>query len=270
MNTNPLFPGMGTDVIGVTGGSRAQEIWNLRQKMYAEAGVISSPSFLRMERTLDGTTSIIEFDCTNGNGATARRVTEKRLNIGDTFTVLGACMHLMSTAIQDEQTESLPTDLIEGRLYTYPNQTAFIGSFNALEALYNGFHRLTIDSTVFIEGISTRDFYRVATAQQGYGVGGAGNVRYQNDGWDYQQWGQKEILPSIEINGGADVKPIIQIGTSADLSSGVATEQNNLVLWYFGFLNTGAATVQNRWLERLKTQFQPSDIPALPIFKSVR
>lgn len=267
---NPLYPGQGTDIIGINANSRAQEIWNLRQKMYAEAGVISSPSFLRMERTLDGTTSIIEFDCTNGNGATARRVTEKRLNIGDTFTVLGACMHLMTTAIQVGETESLPTDLIEGRLYTYPNPAAFSGSFNALEALYNAYHRLTIDSTVFIEAISTRDFYRVATAQQGYGVGGAGNVQYQADGWDFQQWGQKEILPSIEINGGADVKPIVQIGTSADLSSQVATEQNNVVLWYFGFINVGAATVQNRWLERLKGMFQPSEIPALPIFKSVR
>ncbi len=91
---NPIFNGMGTDVIGVSPMSRAQEVWNLRQKMYAEAGVISSPSFLRLERTLDGTTSIIEFDLTNGNGATARRVTEKRLNIGDTFTVMGAALFL--------------------------------------------------------------------------------------------------------------------------------------------------------------------------------
>jgi hypothetical protein len=129
---------------------------------------------------------------------------------------------------------------------------------------------LTIDSTVFIEAVSTREFYRVGTAQQGCGVGGAGNTKYQNDSWNYQMWGQKEILPSIEINGGADVKPIIQLGTSVDLSSQVATDQNNLVLWYFGFLNTGAATVQNRWLESLKNQFAPEEIPALPIFKSVR
>lgn len=267
---NQLYSGLGTDVVGVQAMSRAQEIWNLRQKMYAAAGVISSPSFLRLEQTLDGTTSIIQFDLTNGNSATARRVTEKRLNIGDTFSVLGMSLNLMSTAIQDEETQSLPTDLIEGRLYTYPNPTAFSGSFSALEAIYNGFHRLTIDSTVFIEAVSAREFYRVGTAQQGYGVGGAGNTVYQNDSWNYQMWGQKEILPSIEINGGADVKPIIQLGTSADLSSQVATEQNNLVLWYFGFLNTGAATVQNRWLESLKNQFAPEEIPALPIFKSVR
>jgi hypothetical protein len=267
---NPIFNGMGTDVIGVSPMSRAQEVWNLRQKMYAEAGVISSPSFLRLERTLDGTTSIVEFDLTNGNGATSRRVTEKRLNIGDTFTVMGNALFLSSSVIQEDETESLPVDLVEQRLYTYPNPTAFANSFGALEAIYNGLHRLTIDSTVFIEGISCRDYYRVGTAQQGYGVGGAGNVRYQTDSWDWQLWGQREILPTIEINGGADVKPIVQIGTSVYLSSGSATAQNNLVLYYVGYLNTGAASVQTKWLERLRTMFRPDEIPALPIFKSIR
>jgi hypothetical protein len=267
---NPLYPGMGTDVIGINAMSRAQEIWNLRQKMYAAAGVISSPSFLRLERTLDGTTSIIEFDATNGNGATQRRVTEKRLNIGDTFSILGMGINLMSTVIQEDEAESLPVDLVQGRLYTYPNPVAFGASAPELEAIYNGLHRLTIDSTVFIEGVSTREFYRVGTAQEGYGVGGVGNAQYANDSWNYQMWGQKEILPSIEVNGGGDVKPIIQIGTSVDFSSQVATVQNNVVLWYFGFLNTGAASVQTRWLEKLKDTFAPEEIPALPIFKSVR
>jgi hypothetical protein len=267
---NPIFSGMGTDLIGVNPMSRAQEVWNLRQKMYAEAGVISSPSFLRLEKSLDGTTSIVEFDLTNGNGATAKRVTEKRLNIGDTFTVMGAALFLGSSVIQEDESESLPVDLVEQRLYTYPNPTAFASSFGALEAIYNGLHRLTIDSTVFIEAISCRDFYRVGTAQQGYGVGGAGNVQYQNDSWNFQLWGQKEILPTVEVNGQADVKPIIQLGTSVDLSSQSLIDQNNLVLYYVGYLNTGAATVQNRWLESLRTQFMPEDIPALPIFKSIR
>jgi hypothetical protein len=183
---------------------------------------------------------------------------------------MGNALFLSSSVIQEDETESLPVDLVEQRLYTYPNPTAFANSFGALEAIYNGLHRLTIDSTVFIEGISCRDYYRVGTAQQGYGVGGAGNVRYQTDSWDWQLWGQREILPTIEINGGADVKPIVQIGTSVDLSSGSATAQNNLVLYYVGYLNTGAASVQTKWLERLRTMFRPDEIPALPIFKSIR
>lgn len=269
-NQNVLYRGKGTDIIGINPESRAQSVWNLRQKMYAEAGVITSPSFLRIERTLDSTLSVIQFDLTDGNGATTRRPTERRLKIGDTFTVLGTCVHLGASEREDANTPSTNEQLQVMDLYTYPNETAFgVNSAGNLNGLYNGSCKLTIDSTVFIDGISMRDFYRVGTAQQGYGVGGAGNVQIARDSWDYQMYGQRELIPSIEINGGGDVSPQIIMGTSIDLSNDVATTQNNIVWWFFGFLNTGAATVQNRWLESLAKNFSKEEIPNLPLFKGV-
>lgn len=267
---NPIFTGAGTDIIGLDAMNRQQQVWNLKQAMYAKAGVISSPSFLRIERTLDQQTSLIEFDLTDGNGSTARRVTEKRLKVGDTFTVMAMVMHLSVSAIQDGETESLPQDLMLQKLYTFPNPAAFGAGVAAnLEALYNAQFRMTIDSTVFIEGINTRDFYRVGTAQQGYGVGGAGNAQYSADSWNYQQFGQSQVIPTIEINGGADVKPQIILGTSVDLANTADDLQNNIVLDFIGYINTGAASVQNDWLKALK-DIAPGDIPALPIFKSIR
>lgn len=265
-----LFKGLGTEMVGLSPMDRAQAVWNLRQKMYAKAGVISSPSYLRMERTLDSQVSVIEFDLTDGNGGTTRRVTEKRLKVGDTFTAMGGLMLLSTSEITAPATESDNQELQTQRLYTYPNPTAFGVSAPNLMGLYNASHQLTIDSTVFIEGMSTRDFYRVGTAQEGYGVGGAGNVAYQNDSWNYQNWGQAEFTPTLEISGQADVKPVIRCGTSIDFSSQDSAVQNNIVLYYYGYLNTGASSVFNDWLKALKDHIAPEDIPALPVFKSIR
>jgi hypothetical protein len=179
-------------------------------------------------------------------------------------------MLLSRSEVTAPATESDNQELQTQRLYTYPNPTAFGASAPNLQALYNASHQLTIDSTVFIEGVSTRDFYRVGTAQEGYGVGGAGNQVYADDSWNYQNWGQSEFTPTLEISGQADVKPIIKCGTSVDFSSQDADVQNNLVLYYYGFLNTGAASVFNDWLKMLKDTVAPEDIPALPVFKSIR
>lgn len=270
MNRDLAFNGLGTEMIGLGAMDRQQQVWNLRQEMYAAAGVISSPSFLRMERTLDSTTSVINFDLTESNGSGPRRVTEKRLKQGNTFTALGVVMFLSASPRADQNTPSTPEELLQQRLHTYPNPAAFPGSSDALQALYNAQHSLTIDSTVFIEGISTRDFYRVGTAQQGYGVGGAGNVQYGDDSWSFAQWGQKELIPSLEISGGADVQPQIKLGTSINLESQDANIQNNLVLYYFGYENVGAKTVFDDWLKSLKDRVAPEDIPSLPVFKSIR
>lgn len=264
-----LFQGQGTEILGLSAMDRQQQVWNLRQAMYAKAGVISSPSFLRMERTLDSTTSVINFDLTDSNGSGPRRPTEKRLKQGNTFTVLGAVMFL-STSVIREGNESTDEDLMLQQLYANPNPVAFGASAPNLMALYNGIHSLTIDSTVFIESISTRDFYRVGTAQQGYGVGGAGNAQYAYDSWNFEQWGSKEIIPSLEISGGADVNPQIKLGTSIDLSSQDPNVQNNIVLYYFGYENVGAKTVFDDWLKKLKDTVPQEDIPSLPVFKSIR
>lgn len=262
-----LINASGTEMIGLDPMNRAQQVWLLRSKMYAKAGVISSPSFLRMERTLTGQTSIIDFDLTDSNGAIARRATEKRLKVGDTFTVMGGVMYI-STSPREVGESSTDAQLMLQRLNTYPNATAFGADAPNLHALYNAKHDLTIDSTVFIEGISTRDFYRVGTAQEGFSTGAG--APYADSSWEYQNWGQSEFEPTIEISGQADVRPSIKLGTGIDLGSTQDDIQYNVVLYYYGYLNTGAASVFNDWLKTLKNNVPAEDIPSLPVFKSIR
>lgn len=236
---------MGGDIVAAKAFSRRQALYNEKASQYARAGVITTPSYLRLEVTANTVaTSVLNFNTLDTSGT--KTVTERRLKLNDTFTVTDIAFYIIADSAT---TINAPTDSerAKARMYTYPNPnvTAIGAKADELEAIYNGFLGLSIDSTKFIDSLPVRSLYRVGTSQAGVGSTAVSNTAIPRDEWPLMNYGRAEMLPSIELNGQANIEWSITLPTAQDLGA-PASSFIAFALVLNGFLNQGAASVQQR------------------------
>ena len=218
-------------------GNRAQQIFSEKTKLYGKAGVITTPGYLRLEINLTTNTNQINFLTTDNQGAS--NVTERRLKISDTFTMMniGFYIGISPTDVTKPNISQMP-------LYTWPNSQAM----TAIEAgqyrkIYNGYYSLKVDSTQFIDSYPMYAFYRVGQSQQGVGSSAVSNVPVQADEWPVSMFGANNFVPSVELNGTSNVQQSISLPDTMTVA--IAGKVGVAVLILQGFLHQGAANNQS-------------------------
>lgn len=251
---NTRIRAQGGDILAAKAFSRKQAVFNEKAAQYAGQGVITTPGYLRLETLLQsGATatslSTIAFNTLDTSGT--KQPTERRLKLSDTFTVTGISFYLgggTATPIGAPTAQEQASEL----LHTFPNQqvTAIGANSTILEALYNGFLSLRVDTTTFLDSLPMRSFYRVGDTQQGT-IMSLGGTATNKSGWYSAMYGRNELLPTIELNGQANIEWSITLPTTVTYSQPAVTFLN-AVLVLDGFLNQGAATVQRKVQQRLR------------------
>ena len=249
-----LFPrgskisAMGGDIVAAKAFSRKQAVFNEKAQQYARQGVITTPGYLRLEITPgNAATSAINFNCLDTSGV--KTATERRLKLADTFTITDISFYIG----YGSATSYAPTaaQYANQRLATYPNPglAAFSGVTDNLETIYNGFLSLRIDTTTFLDSVPMRQFYRVGTSQQV--TAGTNQNGIGRDEWPLAMYGRNELLPTIELNGQANIEFSLNLPNATNIQA-ASTYYTNMVLILTGFLNQGAATVQRSIQSKLR------------------
>ena len=244
------IPAKGGNIARTQPFGRKQALFNAKAALYAQYNVLPTPGFLRVELNMNGAQSNLPFQILQGQNQ-QQNPTERRLKLNDTFTVADIAFYL-GTYTQAGATPT-PAELSSMRLRTFPNPYpggAYDGLNDRHYAIYNGFMTLRIDQTVFIDSFPMQSFYRVGTGQEAYGVGGAGNNQIFADEFGLSFYGKNEMLPSIELNGKANIDMSITLPNSTNVSA-AAGFGNTAVFYLLGFLNQGGADVQKKVDEEL-------------------
>lgn len=245
---------LGGNIVAAKAFSRKQAVFNEKAQQYARQGVITTPGYLRLETLLanSGTaTSLntISFNTLDTSGT--KQPTERRLKLSDTFTVTSFSFYIGGGA---SAVVGAPTNVEQAKeeLHTFPNtQVTCIGAMSdELEALYNGFLSLRVDTTTFLDSVPMKQFYRVGDVQQGTIIA-SGGVTTNKSTWASGMWGRTELLPTIELNGQANIDWSITLPTNIPYTQPALTF-TNAVLVLEGFLNQGAATVQRNIQRKLR------------------
>jgi hypothetical protein len=247
-----IIKAQGGDIVAPKAFNRAQAVQQEKAALYAQAGVITTPGYLRLEVSLTGTTNLVAFQVRDAQGGT-QHVTERRLKVSDSFTIMAGAFYIGKAAA----TASVVSNAGYGAmsLHTFPNPQVFTGGTAAanLQTLYNGYLSVRVDSTVFIDSMPMLNFYRVATSQQGVGSTATNNIPIQADEWPLSMYGNRDWTPTIELNGLANTEININLPTSVNLAAGANTYETNAVLYLTGFLNQGGASVQQSVQRALKS-----------------
>jgi hypothetical protein len=251
---NSRVKALGGDILAAKPFSRKQAIFNEKAQQYAGQGVITTPGYLRLETLLQsgiaGTSlSSISFNTLDTSGI--KQPTERRLKLSDTFTITGMSFYLGTGA---SAVVGTPTAIEQAKenLLTFPNPNylTIAGMSDELESLYNGFLSLRVDTTTFLDSVPLKQFYRVGTSQKGVGSTAVGNLPVQADEWNSSMYGSTQLLPTIELNGQANIEWSITLPTSMPYVQPAGF--TNAVIVLDGFLNQGAATVQRNVQRRLR------------------
>jgi hypothetical protein len=233
---------LGGDIVAAKAFSRKQAVFNEKAAQYAGQGVITTPGYLRLE-------TLLAFNTLDTSGT--KQPTERRLKLSDSFTVTGISFYLGGLA---SAVVGAPTAVEQAKeeLHSFPNtQVACLGAMSdELEALYNGFLSLRVDTTTFLDSVPMRQFYRVGDTQQAT-ILATGGTATNKSGWYSAMYGRTELLPTIELNGQANIEWSITLPTSIPYTQPALTF-TNAVLVLDGFLNQGAAGVQRQLQRRLR------------------
>lgn len=233
-----LIQATGGDIIKASSqGSRAQNLFNQKAALYAKRGVITSESYLRLEYKTTGTLSVIPFTVLDSQSG--KTVTERRLKINDSFTVMAISFYL-GIAPAGFDTDAKVSKSV---LHTFPNKLVVTTAEAInLQAIYNGYLNLVIDSTTFLEAVPMYKFYRVGTSQEGVGSSAANNAPIARSQFETEMYGIADQVPSIELNGGANITLNVNLPTAVDLT--VATNGLICTMILTGFLHSGGKDVQ--------------------------
>jgi hypothetical protein len=230
------FPGGRADVTKAF--SRTQALFNENFSKYAKGNVVVTPGYLRLESGALQTSAVsqIQFQTLATSGV--QTATERRLKLADKFTVTGYAMYIGVGSA----TSYLPTaaQYASQTLLTYanPGNAAIGANAGAIHSIYNGFLSLRIDTTTFIDSIPAYQFYRVGTSQQ---VTAATNQNgIGRDEFPLALYGRNEALPSIDLDGKANIEWTLNLPTATALNA-PSTYFTNIVLILTGFLNQGAS-----------------------------
>jgi len=241
----------GGNILPARAFSRKQAVFNEKAALYARQGVITTPGYLRLESIApyNTATSSITFNTLDTSGT--KTCTERRLKLNDSFTITDISFYLGAGS---NSVNGAPTaaEYSVQTLNTFPNPNvaSFVTNYDELESLYNGFISLRIDTTTFLDSIPMKQFYRVATSQQGVGSATAA-IAVQANEWPLSMYGRTELLPTIELNGQSNIECSITLPNATNLSP-TSGKFTNMVLILQGFLNQGAATVQRKVAQRLR------------------
>lgn len=197
-------------------------------------GIISTPGYLRFEKSAQGSFNQITFDVLTNQGTP--NVTERRLNIVDTFTITHLGIFLIKAGASTTASDAEKT---AAKLRSNSNALVFTtaGEAAALHGVYNSFLKITINSVVFMEAFDCMRFYRVGTSQKG-----AGPVTIiTDDEWTAPNFAMCEITPTITLNGAGKNDIVLNLPTSSTLSG--TASQNFVCCYARGFLNQNAAAL---------------------------
>lgn len=218
--------------------SRPQAIFNEQAEKLSRYGVISTPSYLRLEQTAPNS-SVNQFMFQTLQTSGTQTATERRLKLADTFTITDISFYLGNVAAIAYV--STAAQYAVQTMHTFPNPTVFTTKADELEGIYNGYLSLRIDSTTFLDSIPMRQFYRVGTSQQ---QTAAANVpQIQRDEWTSNLYGKSELLPTITLGGQSNIEWSIVLPDGINCAGAANTQNVNLILIFTGFLNQGAAAL---------------------------
>ena len=191
-------------------------------------GVITTQSYLRFEKSIQGTFNSISFDVLVNQGSAA--TTERRLQLTDTFTITQLAIFIYQAGTTTTVTNS---DKAKALLYANPNPNVFTQTVaDSLMNLYNGFMQLRVNTEVLIDSLDIMQFYRVHTTQNGA-------VTNATEEWNAINNGFKKIVPTITLNGAA--KNEINLFFPESINMGGTSASNYVVCYCRGFLNQNAA-----------------------------
>lgn len=218
--------------------NRQRAIYNdLRDRVYrGQNDVIITDSYLRFETVL-GTSTSLSFNTLVNQGA--QTVTEHRLNMPDRFCVTDMGFFIRKVAA------ATPTDaqIASAQLDTFPNPLTYTGAGEAaaLNALYNSYVTVRIDSVVYYDSLDLLRFYRVPTSQQNvsYVVASPAGNSIQADGWDTMNYGFAPIDPTFSLDGKAKNDISVTLPTSIAMAG--TSSVNYAVLIVRGFLLQNAS-----------------------------
>lgn len=245
---------LGGNIVAAKAFSRKQAVFNEKAMQYARQGVITTPGYLRLETALANNglaTSLNQITFNTLDTSGTKLSTERRLKLSDTFTVTSFSFYIGSGAAAAVGAPT-PVEQAQEQLHTFPNiaVTGIGANSGAIEAIYNGFLSLRVDTTTFLDSVPMRQFYRVGDVQQGTITATGGNVANKSS-WASGMYGRTELLPTIELNGQANIDWSITLPTNIAYTQ-VAATYTNAVLVLEGFLNQGAATVQRGIQKKLR------------------
>jgi hypothetical protein len=241
---------LGGDIAAAKAYSRKQAIFNEKAGFYARQGVITTPGYLRLETLLTtGSISTIAWNTLDTSGI--KLPTERRLKLADTFTITDISFYI-GTGASAVVSAPTPQEQATEVLNTFPNQQdpAIAGMFDELQSIYNGYLSLRVDTTTFLDSIPMLQFYRVGDVQAGT-ITATGGDRTNASSWPLANFGRAELLPTIELNGQANIEWTLTLPASQTYTQ-PATTFTTVVLMLNGFLNQGAATVQRNIQKRLR------------------
>ena len=238
---NQLIKAQGGNILAAKAFSRKQAIFNEKASQYARQGVITTPGYLRLEQTApNSAVSTFNFQTLQTSGVATS--TERRLKLADTFTITDISFYIGN--VEATAYVSTQEEYAKQTLHTFPNPTVFTTKADELEAIYNGFLTLRVDTTTFLDSVPMKQFYRVGTSQQ---QTAAANIpQVQRDEFPLSMYGRTDLLPTIELNGQSNIEWSVNLPTAINCAGAAATQNINLVVILQGFLNQGAATVQRK------------------------
>ena len=220
-------------VRGSAGAVRA-----LFNRLPKRPGTITTQSYLRLEKKITTQSSVI-FDVLNNQGS--QTVTEKRLAITDAFQIsaLSIFFYTHDTAVSNSQEKA--------RLYSWPNPFVFSGAGQspAMQAFYNGFLSIRVNSTVFLDSLDIYRFYRAGVAQTGLETTTTPS-QYQADSWDGGDYGFYSMTPSIELSGATKNEISISLPSNVTVPPATATSATYVVCYLRGFLQQNAAQFNSK------------------------
>ena len=216
-----------------TGADRMRAIINSLKK---KKGVIATQSYLRLEQPL-GTTGSIAFQVLQSQQNTT--VNEKRLALPDSFLITS--LAIMTYKI------SAGSNVSTGVLNTFPNPFVYTtaGEAAALQALYNGYLSVRVNSVVYIDSLDTYRFYRAGVAQKGLDVSTGTNPEYQASEWNKGDYPFYGLTPGVMLSGATKNELNLVLPESSAMGA-KAGDVNYVVLYLRGVLLQNAATFNPR------------------------
>lgn len=235
--TGAAFVGIGA--VKSTNSQRAtlNELERRKSAGRYPASTIITDSYLRLEQSIQGSYSQINFNVLINQGSA--NVTERRLSITDLFCATSMSIFIFKAGTS---TTASQTEIAQANLKTFPNNVTFSGANEAanLEVLYNSYLSIRIDSTVYVDSLDLRRFYRVGTAQEGVNISAAAsNNAYVADSYENMNYGFSPLDPGVILNGRG--KNEISISVPAPVNMGGTSSQNFVVCYLRGFLMQNAA-----------------------------
>jgi len=211
------------------------------QSKFKSYGVEVQPSYLRYEAQLQNGVNHYPFAF---EPSATDSATEKKLNKNDAFYITGIGLFWIATGTVGTGDTAVVVNKATAPLHTFASN---VDGSASLEAVYNGFFRLTTGSKVNIENLSNQNFKYVP---QRINAGGTAIATPQfqlekalfGSIADIMLAGTKSHQLSVDIPAVPTTVPLVPTSIQ-DNGVAMATPTVSLVLMFHGFLMKNAAII---------------------------